>query len=107
MTTVPLPLRACSIFRWIHRLSFRCRVSADSATTARRPPGFKTRTTVTIENEGERREYRASLHRIKPQKIPEFRPILEFATDRQARWVSGNDVRKQNQFIDQLFDLPA
>ena len=25
----------------------------------------------------------------------------------QARWVSGNDVRKQNQFIDQLFDLPA
>ena len=25
----------------------------------------------------------------------------------QARWVSGNDVRKQNQFIDKLFDLPA
>jgi hypothetical protein len=25
----------------------------------------------------------------------------------QARWVSGNDVCKQNQFIDQLFDLPA
>ena len=25
----------------------------------------------------------------------------------QARWVSRNDVRKQNQFIDQLFDLPA
>ena len=25
----------------------------------------------------------------------------------QARWVSGSDVRKQNQFIDKLFDLPA
>ena len=25
----------------------------------------------------------------------------------QARWVSDDDVRKQNQFIDQLLDLPA
>jgi len=25
----------------------------------------------------------------------------------QARWVSDADVRKQNQFIDQLFDLAA
>ena len=25
----------------------------------------------------------------------------------QARWVSDADVRNQNQFIDQLFDLPA
>jgi hypothetical protein len=25
----------------------------------------------------------------------------------QARWVSADDVRKQNQFIDQLFDLAA
>jgi len=25
----------------------------------------------------------------------------------QARWVSGVDVRKQNQFIDKLSDLPA
>ena len=25
----------------------------------------------------------------------------------QARWVSDHDVRKQNQFIDQLFDLAA
>src|SRR5262245_64256398 len=25
----------------------------------------------------------------------------------QARWISGNDVGKQNQFIDRLFDLPA
>ena len=25
----------------------------------------------------------------------------------QARWVSDDDVRKQNQFIDQLFDLAA
>ena len=25
----------------------------------------------------------------------------------QARWVSDNDVRQQNQFIDQLFDLAA
>ena len=25
----------------------------------------------------------------------------------QARWVSDADVRKQNQFIDKLFDLPA
>jgi hypothetical protein len=24
-----------------------------------------------------------------------------------ARWVSDDDVRKQNQFIDQLFDLAA
>ena len=23
----------------------------------------------------------------------------------QARWVSDNDVRQQNRFIDQLFDL--
>jgi hypothetical protein len=25
----------------------------------------------------------------------------------QARWVSDNDVRQQNRFIDQLFDLAA
>ena len=25
----------------------------------------------------------------------------------QARWVSGADIRQQNQFIDQLFDLAA
>jgi hypothetical protein len=25
----------------------------------------------------------------------------------QARWVSDDDVRQQNQFIDQLFDLAA
>jgi hypothetical protein len=25
----------------------------------------------------------------------------------QARWISGKDIRKQNQFIDKLFDLPA
>src|SRR6516165_5150032 len=25
----------------------------------------------------------------------------------QARWISGQDIRKQNQFIDKLFDLPA
>src|SRR5665811_2357779 len=25
----------------------------------------------------------------------------------QARWVSDADIRKHNQFIDQLFDLPA
>jgi transposase-like protein len=25
----------------------------------------------------------------------------------QARWISGNDVRRQNRFIDRLFDLPA
>ena len=25
----------------------------------------------------------------------------------QARWISGDDVRKQNRFIDQLFDLAA
>ena len=23
----------------------------------------------------------------------------------QARWVSGSDIRRQNQFIDQLFEL--
>jgi hypothetical protein len=32
---------------------------------------------------------------------------LEFDPDRQARWVSDDDIRKQNQFIDQLFDLAA
>jgi len=26
---------------------------------------------------------------------------------RQARWVSDDDVRQQNRFIDQLFDLAA
>jgi hypothetical protein len=26
---------------------------------------------------------------------------------RQARWVSDDDVRKQNQFIDKLFDMAA
>src|ERR1019366_6333020 len=36
---------------------------------------------------------------------PQLPPELEFDTDRQARWVSDNDVRQQNQFIDQLFDL--
>jgi hypothetical protein len=25
----------------------------------------------------------------------------------QARWVSGADIRQQNQFIDRLFDLAA
>jgi len=25
----------------------------------------------------------------------------------RARWISGKDIRKQNQFIDKLFDLPA
>jgi IS6 family transposase len=25
----------------------------------------------------------------------------------QARWISGSDVRQQNQFIDRLFDLAA
>ena len=25
----------------------------------------------------------------------------------QARWVSNDDVRKQNQFIDRLFDMAA
>ena len=25
----------------------------------------------------------------------------------QARWIRGKDIRKQNQFIDRLFDLPA
>ena len=25
----------------------------------------------------------------------------------QARWISSKDIRKQNQFIDKLFDLPA
>jgi hypothetical protein len=38
---------------------------------------------------------------------PQLPPELEFDTDRQARWVSDDDVRKQNQFIDQLFDLAA
>jgi hypothetical protein len=40
---------------------------------------------------------------FRPQPPPE----LEFDTDTQARWVSDDDVRKQNQFIDKLFDLAA
>ena len=30
-----------------------------------------------------------------------------FVDDRQAPWVSDADVRQQNHFIDQLFDLAA
>ena len=31
----------------------------------------------------------------------------EFETDRQARWVSGADVRRQIQFINNLFEVAA
>ena len=33
--------------------------------------------------------------------------IPEVVRKGQARWVSGDEVRQQNQFIDQLFDLAA
>ena len=62
-------------------------------------------------------DHRAIKRRVKAkQSFREFRAAqrtiagyeaVHMIRKGQARWVSGNDVRKQNQFIDQLFDLPA
>jgi hypothetical protein len=49
----------------------------------------------------------ASLWRHLPKHSNAFRAFGIFSSHRQARWVSDDDVRKQNQFIDQLFDMAA
>ena len=58
-------------------------------------------------------DHRAIKRRVKAkQSFREFqaaRRTIEMHMIRkgQARWVSDDDIRKQNQFIDQLFDLAA
>jgi transposase-like protein len=62
-------------------------------------------------------DHRAIKRRVKAQQnFREFQAArrmiegyeaMHMIRKEQARWVSGNDVRKQNQFIDKLFDLPA
>src|SRR5262249_16865689 len=61
-------------------------------------------------------EHRAIKRRVKAkQNFREFQAArrtidgyeaMHMIRKGQARWISGN-VRKQNQFIDKLFDLPA
>jgi transposase-like protein len=41
------------------------------------------------------------------QRTLEGYEAMHMIREGQARWVSGNDIRKQNQFIDKLLDLPA
>ena len=62
-------------------------------------------------------DHRAIKRRVKAkQSFREFRAArrtiegyeaMHMIRKGQARWVSDDDVRKQNQFIDKLFDLPA
>src|ERR1700724_1968941 len=62
-------------------------------------------------------DHRAIKRRVKAkQSFREFRAArrtiegyeaMHMIRKGQARWVSGDDVRKQNQFIDKLFDLAA
>ena len=62
-------------------------------------------------------DHRAIKRRVKAkQSFREFRAAqrtiagyeaLHMIRKGQARWVSGTDVRQQNQFIDRLFDLAA
>src|SRR5262252_9495894 len=62
-------------------------------------------------------DHRAIKRRVKArQSFREFRAAqrtiagyeaLHMIRKGQARWVSGADVRQQNQFIDRLFDLAA
>jgi IS6 family transposase len=62
-------------------------------------------------------DHRAIKRRVKAkQSFREFRAArraiegyeaMHMIRKGQARWVSDHDVRKQNQFIDQLFDLAA
>jgi len=62
-------------------------------------------------------DHRAIKRRVKAkQSFREFRAArrtiagyeaMHMIRKGQARWVSGADVRQQNQFIDQLFDLAA
>ena len=47
------------------------------------------------------REFQAALRTIEGYEA------MHMIRKGQARWVSDDDVRKQNQFIDQLFDLAA
>ena len=61
-------------------------------------------------------DHRAIKRRVKAkQSFREFRAArrtiegyeaMHMIRKGQARWVSDDDVRKQNQFIDKLFDLP-
>jgi transposase-like protein len=62
-------------------------------------------------------DHRAIKRRVKAkQSFREFRAArrtiagyeaMHMIRKGQARWVSDDDVRQQNQFIDQLFDLTA
>ena len=62
-------------------------------------------------------DHRAIKRRVKAkQNFREFRAArrtiagyeaIHMIRKGQARWVSGNDVCRQNQFINELFDLPA
>src|ERR1700720_808617 len=62
-------------------------------------------------------DHRAIKRRVKAkQSFREFRAArrtiegyeaMHMIRKGQARWISGDDVRKQNQFIDKLFDLAA
>jgi transposase-like protein len=62
-------------------------------------------------------DHRAIKRRVKAkQSFREFRAAgrtiagyeaMHMIRKGQARWVSDNDVRQQNRFIDQLFDLAA
>lgn len=62
-------------------------------------------------------DHRAIKRRVKAkQNFREFRAArrtiagyeaIHMIRKGQARWVSGNDVCRQNQFINKLFDLPA
>ena len=62
-------------------------------------------------------DHRAIKRRVKAkQNFREFQAarrtiegyeVMHMIRKGQARWVSGNDVHKENQFIDKLFDLPA
>jgi hypothetical protein len=38
--------------------------------------------------------------------IEKYEP-MHMIRKEQARWLSNNDIRQQNRFIDQLFDLAA
>ena len=62
-------------------------------------------------------DHRAIKRRVKAkQNFREFRAArrtiegyeaMQMIRKGQTRWVSGADVRQQNQFIDKLFDLAA
>ena len=74
-------------------------------------------TQVQYLNNIQEQDHRAIKRRVKAkQSFREFQAArrtieglgaLHMIGKGQARWVSDDDVRKQNQFIDQLFDLAA